>query len=62
MGSLRVESGLVGGVADLVGLAIITHIFVLSLDNDGSRLRSEGLQLSLLVLGDTIAGLNAVQK
>ena len=57
MGSLGLESVLIGNVVHGVGLAIGSDVVVGSTDDDGSALRSEGLQLSLLGLGHTIAGL-----
>lgn len=57
MSSLSLESVLISNIGDGVGDAIISQEAVRSTSNDGSGLRSEGLQLSLLLLGNTIAGL-----
>lgn len=62
MSSLSLESVLISNIGDGVGDAIISQEAVGSTSNDGSGLRSEGLQLSLLLLGDTITGLETIDK
>lgn len=60
MVSLGLETVLVSDVGDGVGLAIIGNVVVRSTDNDGGALGAESLQLSLLNLGHSIAGLKTV--
>lgn len=59
MSSLSLESVLVSDVVDGVRDTIVSDEAVRSTGNDSRLLGSESLQLSLLALGHTIAGLES---
>ncbi|KRK01272.1 uncharacterized protein Dyak_GE28983 [Drosophila yakuba] len=60
MGTLGLESVLIGDVVDGVGLAIIGHKGEGTLDGEGLQFRASVLQLTLLLSSNTIAGLETV--
>jgi len=62
MGTLGLESVLIGDVGDLVGDTIITNEAVGSLDGDGLVLGSNVLQLTSSISGLAIASLPAMKK
>lgn len=62
MGALGLEAVLVGDVVDGVGLAIISHEGVGAADHDGLLLGADVLQLSLLLVLFSIAGLQTARR
>lgn len=61
MSALGLEAVLVSDVDDGVDLAVGTGVGVLSTDGDGLVLSARVVQLSLFLLSDSVARLNAVK-